>query len=63
MEKDDRAIGKRSKHGYEQTLGALQIELVKAQCHRIAHRRCVLVIFEGRDAAGNTSPESASSSA
>jgi polyphosphate kinase 2 len=38
--------------GYETSLRALQIELVKVQRHVIKHGHKVLVIFEGRDAAG-----------
>jgi polyphosphate kinase 2 len=37
---------------YEDTLRALQIELVKVQHHLIEERLKVLLIFEGRDAAG-----------
>ena len=37
---------------YESALRTLQIELVKAQRHIIKHGHKVLVIFEGRDAAG-----------
>ena len=37
---------------YEHSLRALQIELVKVQRHVIEHGHKVLVIFEGRDAAG-----------
>jgi len=37
---------------YEASLRALQIELVKVQRHVIKHGHKVLVIFEGRDAAG-----------
>ncbi|MEH2561656.1 polyphosphate kinase 2 (PPK2 family) [Bradyrhizobium sp. AZCC 2289] len=37
---------------YESTLRDLQIELVKVQKHVIKHGHKVLVIFEGRDAAG-----------
>ena len=37
---------------YEQTLIKLQIELVKLQRHVIEHGQRVLVILEGRDAAG-----------
>jgi polyphosphate kinase 2 len=37
---------------YEASLHKLQIELVKIQRHVIKHRHKVLVIFEGRDAAG-----------
>lgn len=38
--------------GNEQSLRALQVELVKVQRHVIKHEHKVLVIFEGRDAAG-----------
>ena len=38
--------------GYADELRALQIELVRAQKHLIKHGQRVLVIFEGRDAAG-----------
>ncbi len=41
----------RSAH-YERTLRELQIELVKVQRHVIKHGHKVLIIFEGRDAAG-----------
>jgi polyphosphate kinase 2 len=37
---------------YELSLRALQIELVKVQRHVIKHGHKVLIIFEGRDAAG-----------
>jgi polyphosphate kinase 2 len=37
---------------YETELRKLQIELVKVQRHVIKHRHKVLVVFEGRDAAG-----------
>jgi len=37
---------------YERKLRALQIELVKVQRHVIKHGHKVLIIFEGRDAAG-----------
>ena len=40
------------KHRYARELRRLQIELVKLHRHVIAHDRKVLVIFEGRDAAG-----------
>jgi polyphosphate kinase len=40
------------KHRYARELRRLQIELVKLHRHVIAHNRKVLVIFEGRDAAG-----------
>jgi len=43
----------RRKHlPYKQELRHLQIQLVRAQKHLIEHGRRVLVIFEGRDAAG-----------
>jgi polyphosphate kinase 2 len=41
-----------SHHRYERQLVKLQIELVKLQRHVIEHRQRVVVIFEGRDAAG-----------
>ena len=37
---------------YKQTLRSLQVELVKIQRHLIAHDHRVLILFEGRDAAG-----------
>jgi polyphosphate kinase 2 len=37
---------------YEKSLRALQIQLVKLQSHIIKHGHRLLVIFEGRDAAG-----------
>ena len=37
---------------YKKTLRNLQIELVKLQRHIITHNHKILVIFEGRDAAG-----------
>jgi polyphosphate kinase len=41
------------RHGrYERKLRELQIELVKVQRHVIKHGHKVLIIFEGRDAAG-----------
>lgn len=44
--------GNRDKAAYKETLRLLQIELVKAQKHIIDHDERLLVIFEGRDAAG-----------
>jgi polyphosphate kinase len=41
-----------SKKTYKQTLYRLQVELVKLQRHFIAHSDKILIIFEGRDAAG-----------
>jgi polyphosphate kinase 2 len=41
-----------SKHEYKQHLHQLQVELVKLQRDLIRHEQKVLVIFEGRDAAG-----------
>ena len=41
-----------AKHDYKQALRKLQIELVKLQRHAIAHDERILVILEGRDAAG-----------
>ena len=43
---------KMSKKDYKKTLHKVQIELVKLQKDVIANQRKVLVIFEGRDAAG-----------
>jgi polyphosphate kinase 2 len=40
------------KNEYHQELLKLQIELVRLQRHIIAHEERILVIFEGRDAAG-----------
>lgn len=48
-ESGERSIGKKS---YRKDLTALQIELVKLQRHIISHGERILVIFEGRDAAG-----------
>ena len=47
--KDDRKI---QKQDYKNTLHQLQIELVKLQSHIIKHNDKILIIFEGRDAAG-----------
>lgn len=41
-----------SKHDYKKTLYLLQVELVKLQKHLIKRNDKILVIFEGRDAAG-----------
>ncbi|MEX2229097.1 MAG: polyphosphate kinase 2 [Dehalococcoidia bacterium] len=41
-----------TKRAYKRTLGELQIELVKLQRHMIANGAKVLVLVEGRDAAG-----------
>ena len=46
------AIPELGKHHYARELRALQIELVKLHRHVIARGRKVLVILEGRDAAG-----------
>lgn len=40
------------KHAYEETLYELQVELVKLQRHIIKHDDRIVVLFEGRDAAG-----------
>lgn len=37
---------------YEKELASLQVEMVKLQSHVVDHKKRVLVIFEGRDAAG-----------
>lgn len=41
-----------SKKDYKETLHSLQIELVKLQRHFIENKNKILIIFEGRDAAG-----------
>lgn len=43
---------KKPKSAYHEELRALQVELVKVQRQVIAHGERILVIFEGRDAAG-----------
>ena len=40
------------KHSYKTQLHALQIELVKLQRHLIQRKEKILILFEGRDAAG-----------
>ncbi len=50
--KTKRPNDQNSDAGYEKSLRALQIELVKVQKHVIKHGHKVLVIFEGRDASG-----------
>jgi polyphosphate kinase len=53
MTKDHKKYyGHGAKKAYEETLRALQIELVKLQRHFIANNLKILVLFEGRDAAG-----------
>ena len=53
MSKTLKTRSKRKGHArYEATLRKLQIELVKVQRHVIKHHHRVLVVFEGRDAAG-----------
>ena len=37
---------------YEDQLEALQLELVKLQAHRLEHGQRIMILFEGRDAAG-----------
>jgi polyphosphate kinase 2 len=44
--------GSNGRSRYEDSLRALQIELVKVQKHVIKHGHKVLIIFEGRDASG-----------
>ena len=41
-----------AKDGYQKALRALQIELVKLQRHMIENDYKILVLLEGRDAAG-----------
>ena len=50
IKKHDKPIS--DKKAYKKTLKALQIELVKLQNHIIKHNDKILIIFEGRDAAG-----------
>ncbi|WP_339636847.1 polyphosphate kinase 2 [uncultured Hyphomonas sp.] len=52
MPKNDRAETGISKKDYKRRLRALQVELVKIQRRTIKHGHRILVIFEGRDAAG-----------
>ncbi len=49
--KEEAAV-KHDKKEYHKTLRALQVELIKAQMHVVKHGMKVLVLFEGRDAAG-----------
>jgi polyphosphate kinase 2 (PPK2 family) len=48
---DDKSANDHSK-GYEDTLKALQIELVRTQAWAIAKGKKIVILFEGRDAAG-----------
>jgi polyphosphate kinase 2 len=50
--KKDREADKLSRKDYERELYDLWVELVKLQRHNIASQRGILVLFEGRDAAG-----------
>ena len=52
MPRDDKKEAGRSKKVYKHDLRDLQIELVKIQRRAIAHNHRILIIFEGRDAAG-----------
>ena len=52
MAKNDHHRGEPDDTGYKETLRLLQIELVKFQRHLIKFDHKVLIIFEGRDAAG-----------
>lgn len=52
MPKSIEGSRERNRTQYEKSLRRLQIELVKVQRHVIKHGHKVLVIFEGRDAAG-----------
>src|SRR6516165_2240907 len=53
MSKTPKSNSRRTRRSrYEARLRKLQIELVKVQRHVIKHQHKVLVIFEGRDAAG-----------
>ena len=48
----DKKLPKISKHGYEESLHLLQIELTKLQRHFIKCNEKILILFEGRDASG-----------
>ena len=52
MTKNTDRHASRGERPYKKELRDLQIELVKLHRHVIEHRQRVLVIFEGRDAAG-----------
>lgn len=52
MSKRSNTSRRQESERYEQSLRTLQVELVKIQRHIIKHDHKVLVIFEGRDAAG-----------
>lgn len=52
MTKNDDSPTIQSKASYKKALRRLQIGLVKIQRHVISHNHRVLIIFEGRDAAG-----------
>ncbi|HPE31234.1 MAG TPA: polyphosphate kinase 2 [Parvularculaceae bacterium] len=52
MTKNDDSPTVQSKASYKKALRRLQIGLVKIQRHVISHNHRVLIIFEGRDAAG-----------
>jgi polyphosphate kinase len=49
---DDSVHADHAEHAYRGSLRALQIELVKFQRHLIGHGDRILVVIEGRDAAG-----------
>jgi polyphosphate kinase 2 len=52
MSKDRSKDERRSRKAYKRDLRHLQIELVKIQKQAIAHNHRILIIIEGRDAAG-----------
>lgn len=52
MSKNPKKSDKPTSEGYKQSLHDLQVELVKLQRHLIKNDLQILIIFEGRDAAG-----------
>lgn len=52
MKKAQEEAGELGKDGYKKALRRLQIELVKLQRHLIKNDLKILILFEGRDAAG-----------
>lgn len=52
MKKAQEEAGESGKDGYKKALRRLQVELVKLQRHLIKNDLKILILFEGRDAAG-----------
>ena len=52
MSKNAKKSDKPASGGYKQSLHHLQVELVKLQRHLIKNDLQILILFEGRDAAG-----------